>query len=57
MAIATGMSVEQMQNMLNSMGVKAELTTTTKKTKVKVPWYRTKETVHEDGSRESHVVE
>ena len=58
MAMATGMSVEQMQNMLNSMGLQAEVVTDTKKTKVKVPWYRTQESYDpETGIRESHVVE
>ena len=60
MAMATGMSVEEMNSMLNSMGVQTEVSTTTKKVDMKVPWYRTEETVSQDGDktvRESHIVE
>ena len=45
MAIATNMSVEQMNSMLNSMGVQAEVTTTDVPQKIKVPVYTTTEDV------------
>jgi hypothetical protein len=41
MAMATGMSVEQMQSMLNSMGVQAEVVTATKQVRTFVPEYTT----------------
>ena len=66
MAVATSMSVDQMNDLLNSMGVEANVTTRTVKTHVSVPWYRTEETVSggevgKDGSvsptiRETHTV-
>ena len=63
MAMATNMSVEQMNSMLNSMGVQAEVSTATKNTRIAVPWYKTEETVTETPkgnttaiSKESHVV-
>lgn len=40
-AMATGMSVEQMQSMLNSMGVQAEVVTATKQIRTFVPEYTT----------------
>lgn len=45
MAVATNMSVDQMNDLLNSMGVDANVTTTTIKTPVSVPHYITEETV------------
>ena len=53
MAMATGMSVEQMNSMLNSMGVQTEVIIEKKKTKVNVPWYatRTDESVDKDGNK------
>ena len=47
MAIATGMSVDEMNSLLNSMGVQAEVTTTDVEQKVKVPVYRTYQTNQE----------
>ena len=41
MAVKTGMSVEEMQNMLNSMGLSADVEVTTIDTMVKTPKYRT----------------
>ena len=52
MAIATNMSVEQMNSMLNSMGVQAEVTTTDVPQKIKVPVYTTTEEVTESGGGE-----
>ena len=45
MALATGMSVDEMNSLLSSMGVEAEVVTTDVPQKVKVPVYRTEETV------------
>lgn len=45
MAKATGMSVEQMNSLLNSMGVQADVTTTDVDQDVQVPEYETIETV------------
>ena len=52
MAVATNMSVEQMNSMLNSMGVQAEVTTTDVPQKIKVPVYTTTEEVTESGGGE-----
>ena len=56
MAVATGMSAEQMNSMLSSIGVQTELVSTKKETKMYVPWYETKTTTLENGNTESHVV-
>jgi hypothetical protein len=48
MAYTTGMSVDEMKSMLNEMGVEADVTTTTKTLKTKVPVYETTETMKSD---------
>lgn len=57
MAIQTGMSVEEMNSLLNQMGVDADVTVTEVPTKTKVPVYRTEEEVIEDGSNGPKVTE
>ena len=49
MAYATGMSVDEMNSMLNELGVQADVTTTTKTIKTKVPIYRTEEKIIDNG--------
>lgn len=56
MAYITGMSVDEMNSLLNELGVQADVTTKTKNTKVDVPVYRTEttnfqEVTDEDGNR------
>jgi hypothetical protein len=53
MAIATNMSVEEMNSMLNSMGVKADVTTKDVPQKVKVPVYETTNEVVSSGTSDS----
>ena len=48
MAYATGMSVEEMNSLLNELGVQADVTTKTKTVKTKVPQYETIEEVVSD---------
>jgi hypothetical protein len=50
MAIQTGMSVDEMNSLLNQMGVDADVTVTEVPTMTKVPVYRTEEKVVDDGS-------
>ena len=61
MAMATGMTVDQMNELLNEMGVETDVTTTVKDVTTQVPWYRTQETItpNPDGTftKESHVTE
>jgi hypothetical protein len=51
------MSVEEMNSLLNQMGVDADVTVTEVPTKTKVPVYRTEEEVIEDGSNGPKVTE
>lgn len=57
MAIQTGMSVEEMNSLLNQMGVDADVQVTEVPTKTKVPVYRTEEEVISDGSNGPKVTE
>lgn len=52
MAMATGMSVDQMNALLNSMGVQADVTVVHQPTQMEVPEYTTEETVTQIGGGE-----
>ena len=50
MAYITGMSVEEMNSLLNEMGVEADVTTKTKVMKTQVPIYETRQQVISEGN-------
>lgn len=56
MAIATGMSVQEMQGMLNSLGLQATVTTTSVPTTYQVPIMRTEEQIINNGENGEPIV-